>query len=147
MQTLINPRWLWYFILLVMFNYILLDCPLLSARWIGNHGFSIGIDDVQPGEHLTSQKKKKIDDGYRECYDLISSYSKGNLTLQPGCNAAQTLELKITNVLNEIRATAGNVRALLFLYLLVLFWTFSFLYLLNYYALVFLPSNRLSSID
>ncbi|XP_042455743.1 DNA-directed RNA polymerase III subunit 1-like isoform X4 [Zingiber officinale] len=81
----------------------------LSARWIGNHGFSIGIDDVQPGEHLTSQKKKKIDDGYRECYDLISSYSKGKLSLQPGCNAAQTLELKITNVLNEIRATAGNV--------------------------------------
>ncbi|XP_042460979.1 DNA-directed RNA polymerase III subunit 1-like isoform X1 [Zingiber officinale] len=81
----------------------------LSARWIGNHGFSIGIDDVQPGEHLTSQKKRKIDDGYRECYDLISSYSKGKLSLQPGCNAAQTLELKITNVLNEIRATAGNV--------------------------------------
>ncbi|XP_074555847.1 LOW QUALITY PROTEIN: DNA-directed RNA polymerase III subunit 1-like [Curcuma longa] len=81
----------------------------LSARWIGNHGFSIGIDDVQPGEHLTSQKKKKIDDGYRECYDLISSYSQGKLTLQPGCNAAQTLEHKITNVLNEIRATAGNV--------------------------------------
>ncbi|WOL00292.1 DNA-directed RNA polymerase III subunit 1 [Canna indica] len=81
----------------------------LSARWIGNHGFSIGIDDVQPGEHLNQEKKRKIDDGYKECHDLISSYSKGELTLQPGCNAAQTLELKITGVLNEIRATAGNV--------------------------------------
>ncbi|XP_073009025.1 DNA-directed RNA polymerase III subunit 1 isoform X1 [Typha latifolia] len=81
----------------------------LSARWIGNHGFSIGIDDVQPGEQLNQQKKKKIDEGYRECHELISSYSKGELTLQPGCNAAQTLELKITGVLNQIRATAGNV--------------------------------------
>ncbi|KAG6483513.1 hypothetical protein ZIOFF_060161 [Zingiber officinale] len=80
-----------------------------SARFIGNHGFSIGIDDVQPGDDLNQQKKKKIDDGYRECYDLISLYSKGKLTLHPGCNAAQTLELSITEVLNEIRTTAGNV--------------------------------------
>ncbi|KAL6650947.1 hypothetical protein ACP70R_009872 [Stipagrostis hirtigluma subsp. patula] len=80
-----------------------------SARFIGNHGFSIGVDDVQPGEHLNQQKKMAIDGGYRECHDLISLFSKGALTLQPGCNAAQTLELKITNVLNKIREAAGNV--------------------------------------
>ncbi|RZR89193.1 hypothetical protein BHM03_00016872 [Ensete ventricosum] len=94
---------------------VLLLC-IYSARWIGNHGFSIGIDDVQPGEHLNQQKKKKIDEGYRECHELISLYGKGKLTLQPGCNAAQTLELKITGVLNQIRAIAGNVRTLLFLF-------------------------------
>ncbi|KAJ4971175.1 hypothetical protein NE237_004274 [Protea cynaroides] len=33
----------------------------LSARWIGNHGFSIGIDDVQPGEMLNRQKKARIE--------------------------------------------------------------------------------------
>lgn len=82
---------------------------MCSARWIGNHGFSIGIDDVQPGEYLNQQKKKKIDEGYRECHEHISSYSKGQLTCEPGYNAAQTLELKITSVLNQIRTTAGNV--------------------------------------
>lgn len=82
---------------------------MCSARWIGNHGFSIGIDDVQPGEYLNQQKKKKIDEGYRECHEHISSYSKGQLACEPGYNAAQTLELKITSVLNQIRTTAGNV--------------------------------------
>lgn len=81
----------------------------LSARWIGNDGFSIGIDDVQPGERLNQQKKKKINDGYRECHELISSFDKRVLALQSGCDAAQTLELKITHVLNGIRSTAGNV--------------------------------------
>lgn len=81
-----------------------------SARWIGNHGFSIGIDDVQPGETLNQQKKKEINDGYRECHEFISLYGEGKLTLQPGCNAAQTLEVKITGVLNQIRAKAGDVR-------------------------------------
>uniref|UniRef100_A0A0D9W6L6 DNA-directed RNA polymerase subunit n=1 Tax=Leersia perrieri TaxID=77586 RepID=A0A0D9W6L6_9ORYZ len=80
-----------------------------SARFIGNHGFSIGVDDVQPGEHLNQQKKKEIDEGYKTCHDLIASYSKGALTLQPGCDAAQTLELQITSALNKLRETAGNI--------------------------------------
>ncbi|WVZ86219.1 hypothetical protein U9M48_033038 [Paspalum notatum var. saurae] len=80
-----------------------------SARFIGNHGFSIGVDDVQPGEHLNQQKRKKIDEGYKQCNDLISECEQNTLSLHPGCNKAQTLELKITNVLNEIRAAAGNV--------------------------------------
>ncbi|KAG0494636.1 hypothetical protein HPP92_005630 [Vanilla planifolia] len=81
----------------------------LSARWIGNHGFSIGIDDVQPGERLNQQKKRTIDDGNRECREFITKYNKAELTLQTGCDAAQTLELEIYNVLNKIRSAAGNV--------------------------------------
>lgn len=83
---------------------------MCSARWIGNHGFSIGIDDVQPGESLNEQKSSKINEGYRTCDELITSYSKGELALQPGSDAADTLEVQITNVLNKIREGAGDVR-------------------------------------
>lgn len=81
----------------------------LSARWIGNHGFSIGIDDVQPGDFLIQQKKKTVDEGYRECNSFISSYSAGKLALKPGCDAAKTLEFDVTEVLNTIREKAGKV--------------------------------------
>ncbi|XP_068669233.1 DNA-directed RNA polymerase III subunit 1 [Aristolochia californica] len=81
----------------------------LSARWIGNHGFSIGIDDVQPREGLNQQKKQSIEAGYKDCDDLICLYNKGQLSLQPGCNAAQTLEAKITGVLNSVRETTAKV--------------------------------------
>ncbi|GJN02490.1 hypothetical protein PR202_ga19848 [Eleusine coracana subsp. coracana] len=81
-----------------------------SARFIGNHGFSIGVDDVQPGEHLNEEKKKKIDEAYTKCHDLISLFSKGALTLLAGCNAAQTLEAKITSILNKIRDDTGNAK-------------------------------------
>ncbi|GAB4843614.1 DNA-directed RNA polymerase III subunit 1 [Ancistrocladus abbreviatus] len=63
----------------------------LSARWMGNHGFSIGIDDVQPGRLLNEQKSCRISDGYKDCDRLIQSYNNGKLTLIPGCDAAQTL--------------------------------------------------------
>ncbi|XP_047325049.1 DNA-directed RNA polymerase III subunit 1 [Impatiens glandulifera] len=81
----------------------------LSARWIGNHGFSIGIDDVKPGDDLIRSKKDKIDEGYGKCDELIQSYNKDMLKLQFGCNAAQTLEAEITGVLNTLRDSGGEV--------------------------------------
>ncbi|CAL5419427.1 unnamed protein product [Camellia sinensis] len=80
-----------------------------SARWIGNHGFSIGIDDVQPGGRLNENKSSRILEGYGKCDELIQSYNKGMLKLQPGCDAAQTLEAQITGVLNNIRETTAKV--------------------------------------
>ncbi|KNA22334.1 hypothetical protein SOVF_034890 [Spinacia oleracea] len=81
----------------------------LSARWIGNHGFSIGIDDVTPGKLLAEEKHSNIVEGYRDCDGLIKSFTEGKLALMPGCDAAQTLEAQITQKLNKIRETAGKV--------------------------------------
>lgn len=81
----------------------------LSARWIGNHGFSIGIDDVQPPAKLITEKEKKIRSGYEECDKFIDSYNRGELELQPGHDAALTLEAKITSVLNNIRGETAKV--------------------------------------
>ncbi|XAR60510.1 DNA-directed RNA polymerase [Bertholletia excelsa] len=81
----------------------------LSARWIGNHGFSIGIDDVQPGKRLQEKREVEISKGKQDCNEHINSYNKGLLELQPGCDAAQTLEAKITKVLNDIREQTAKV--------------------------------------
>uniref|UniRef100_A0ACD5ZP30 Uncharacterized protein n=1 Tax=Avena sativa TaxID=4498 RepID=A0ACD5ZP30_AVESA len=79
-----------------------------SARFIGNHGFSIGVDDVQPGESLNVKKGKTIGEGYQECHELIAQFSKGALKPQPGCTRAQTLEARISGVLNKLRDIAGD---------------------------------------
>lgn len=92
------------------YYFVLSHC---SARWIGNHGFSIGIDDVQPSDRLSREKEKQITIGYNACDQHIQAYNKGKLELQPGCNAAQTLESSVTGELNKIREAAGNVSLLL----------------------------------
>uniref|UniRef100_N1QQI8 DNA-directed RNA polymerase subunit n=1 Tax=Aegilops tauschii TaxID=37682 RepID=N1QQI8_AEGTA len=89
-------------------NQNLIDVLSSSARFIGNHGFSIGVDDVQPGESLNEKKGKTIGEGYQECHELIAQYSKGALKPQPGCSRAQTLEARISGVLNKLRDTAGD---------------------------------------
>ena len=88
------------------------DFGCFSARWIGTHGFSIGIDDVQPGERLYGNKRDIILEDYVKCDQLIQNYNKGMLKLQPGCDAAQTLEAQITGVLNNIREATAKVRIL-----------------------------------
>ncbi|CAN0927505.1 DNA-directed RNA polymerase III subunit 1 [Linum grandiflorum] len=81
----------------------------LSARWIGNHGFSIGIDDVQPGKRLSDEKGRTISNGYQHCNKVIEQYNAGKLALKPGCDATQTLEAEITDRLNKLREEAGDV--------------------------------------
>lgn len=81
----------------------------LSARFIGNRGFSIGIDDVTPAPRLVTAKQKAIDAGYSKVQGFIADFSKGQLQLQPGCNQEESLEHCVTGVLNQIRQDAADV--------------------------------------
>lgn len=93
-----------------MLSFSPLHVLLCSARWIGNHGFSIGIDDVQPGKRLNDAKGVTLSGNYKKCDEQIQMFNEGKLQLKPGCDAAQTLEANITEVLNKIRDETGKVR-------------------------------------
>lgn len=79
----------------------------LSAKMIGEKGFSIGIDDVTPAEALIREKQNAVDRGYAQCQGLIENFQKGNLELAPGCDAVTSLENSVTGELNSIREKAA----------------------------------------
>ncbi|KAJ3108015.1 hypothetical protein HDU97_002595 [Phlyctochytrium planicorne] len=81
----------------------------LSARFLANRGFSIGIDDVQPGAKLREEKENKVKAGYDECDNLISQAKSGELQNQPGADLEGTLEASISGVLSKIREDVGNI--------------------------------------
>jgi DNA-directed RNA polymerase III subunit RPC1 len=81
----------------------------LCARFLGNYGFSIGIQDVQPGDELNRRKNLLVTNGYDACDALIQKSKDGKLENQPGCNAEQTLESHISGVLSKIRDDAGQI--------------------------------------
>ncbi|KAJ3348238.1 hypothetical protein HDU83_001425 [Entophlyctis luteolus] len=80
----------------------------LSARWIANQGFSIGIDDVQPGDVLKREKESLVVGGYAKCDELIQMRQNGQLPTGPGMNEDQTLEREISRVLSGLRDSVGN---------------------------------------
>ncbi|KAG2393444.1 hypothetical protein C9374_006975 [Naegleria lovaniensis] len=81
----------------------------VASRWLMNHGFSIGIDDVMPSPSLTEKKKMILSEGYKVCDQYIKLFKDGKLEPQPGCNMEQTLEAKLNKELSEIRGRAGSM--------------------------------------
>ncbi|SCV06117.1 LANO_0H22474g1_1 [Lachancea nothofagi CBS 11611] len=81
----------------------------LCARFLGNRGFSIGINDVTPGYELKQKKESMVEEAYAKCDDLIDQFDKGRLETQPGCNEEQTLEAKIGGLLSKVREEVGEV--------------------------------------
>jgi DNA-directed RNA polymerase III subunit RPC1 len=80
-----------------------------AARWLSTYGLSIGINDVTPFKQLNDAKRDLLDNGYKQCDDMIQVFKDGKLELKAGCNADQTLESNMQGELSKIRETAGEI--------------------------------------
>ena len=56
----------------------------LSARFIGERGFSIGIDDVTPAPLLDRRKRDTISSSYAECQVTPYHWRDSTNTNSPG---------------------------------------------------------------
>ena len=81
----------------------------LSARWLTNRGFSMGISDVYPGDELKRKKQVLINKAYAEVDDIIAKFKKGKLGRDAGCTEEQTMENRIQGKLNNVRQDAGDI--------------------------------------
>ena len=80
----------------------------LSARWLTNQGFSIGISDVYPGGKLVELKQALVERAYAECDALIMKFKVGKLDKASGCDEEQTMENLISGILSKVRQQAGD---------------------------------------
>ena len=79
----------------------------LSARWLGEQGFSIGIGDVYPSAMLRERKDTLVRNAYERCIDLIGQFNRGELKTNPGCDEEATLEQEISSLLSKVREDCG----------------------------------------
>lgn len=75
----------------------------LCSRYLGEVGFSIGLDDVQPGPILRKKKEMVVNKGYSECEGKILEYSKKSESNE------EVLEMEISSILNRIREECGSI--------------------------------------
>ncbi len=80
----------------------------LSARFLTNQGFSIGINDVMGSKSLDERKTALVTKAYREVDDLIELYKNGKLEKITGFNLEETLENAISGLLSRLRQQAGK---------------------------------------
>ncbi|KAG9237533.1 hypothetical protein BJ875DRAFT_493186 [Amylocarpus encephaloides] len=80
----------------------------ISARYLTNQGFSIGISDVYPSDSLVAKKESLVKAAYAETKTLISQFHDGTLKKATGCDMEETLENVISGVLSRVRQQAGD---------------------------------------
>ena len=80
----------------------------LSARYLGDRGFSIGIDDVTPSDRMLKLKTRILAEGKKLADEQIDAYNSGNIKLKPGCDALQSLESEVNGLLGKIRENCGR---------------------------------------
>ncbi|KAK4503760.1 hypothetical protein PRZ48_004675 [Zasmidium cellare] len=80
----------------------------LSARWLGERGFSIGISDVYPSDKLVKRKQALVDAAYQQCDDIIDKYKRGKLERSAGCDEEQTMEILVSGILSKVRQQCGD---------------------------------------
>ena len=80
-----------------------------SARWLSTYGLSIGINDITPFASFLTYKEELLKKGYKECDEEIEKFKSGQITLNAGCNADQTVESNLSGKLSKLRETAGDM--------------------------------------
>eukprot|EP01029_Cantina_marsupialis_P008090 TRINITY_DN1931_c0_g1_i1.p1 TRINITY_DN1931_c0_g1~~TRINITY_DN1931_c0_g1_i1.p1 ORF type:complete len:842 (+),score=152.69 TRINITY_DN1931_c0_g1_i1:2003-4528(+) len=83
----------------------------MCTRWLTNHGFSIGIEDVTPSCELSALKEKMLDQVYDQCDSRIQDYNSGKLTPLPGCDEEESLESMLNGALGQLREGVGKMCA------------------------------------
>ncbi|KAI1973471.1 DNA-directed RNA polymerase III subunit C1 (rpo31) [Ophidiomyces ophidiicola] len=80
----------------------------LSARWLTNLGFSVGITDVYPVNNLVQLKQRLVDGAFAESAALIEKLKADNFVNASGGDERQNTENSITGLLNKVRQQAGE---------------------------------------
>eukprot|EP00505_MAST-04D_sp_SCG-Rhode-Island_P002693 Stramenopile-MAST_4_protein_2693 len=81
----------------------------MITRWLSNHGFTVGIDDVMPPDVLMEKKQSLVQQAYAKCEEKIKLSKMGKLDLQPGCTIEESLESEINGILARVRDKVGQI--------------------------------------
>ncbi|MFH1376770.1 MAG: DNA-directed RNA polymerase subunit A' [Candidatus Woesearchaeota archaeon] len=71
-------------------------------------GFTTGISDSDIPEHIKKKNKELIQEARDKVDQLIIQYNNGKLETLPGNTLTETLEIKISEVLNKVRDKISN---------------------------------------
>jgi DNA-directed RNA polymerase subunit A' len=75
----------------------------LGIETLLKSGFTIGISDSDIPEKINKKNQELINKAKVASKDLIKQYEKGKLESLPGNSIEETLELRITEILNKVR--------------------------------------------
>ncbi|RLF24195.1 MAG: DNA-directed RNA polymerase subunit A' [Thermoprotei archaeon] len=84
-------------------------CFKMLLYFLDRHGFTMGLESLDIPKDVIEEIKEVFRKAEAKVNALIEDYLKGRLEPQPGKTLEETLEVKIIEVLNEVRDQAGKI--------------------------------------
>ena len=81
----------------------------LGNHYLSNVGYTIALQDLNVNQTTTDQTKKIIEDAESKTKEMIKDFEEGKTELIPGKTKEESRELRILQVLNEVRTKVGEV--------------------------------------
>jgi|TARA_Y100000310_G_scaffold336874_1_gene422524 DNA-directed RNA polymerase subunit A' len=81
----------------------------LGKNYLTNRGITISVEDLNLDDRVINEGKEIIKKSKEKTKEIIESYNKGNLEVIPGKTKEESREIKILQVLNEIRTKVGEI--------------------------------------
>ncbi len=81
----------------------------LGTTFLSRNGFSVGIEDMNIDAEVRKHTDEIMEATNNRAQQIIEDYYNDKLELLPGRTAEETREIKIMQVLNEVRTDIGNL--------------------------------------
>jgi DNA-directed RNA polymerase subunit A' len=81
----------------------------LGTNYLSRVGYTLSLQDLNVSSKVKEMTEDIILEAEKKTQEIIREADKGNLSLIPGKSLEQTREVKISQVLNEVRSKAGTV--------------------------------------
>ena len=85
------------------------DAFNLGVNHLSNRGITISLEDLDLNENAIGESKKIIEKAKEKTEGIIGEYNRGDFDPIPGKTLEETRELKILQILNEVRTKVGEM--------------------------------------
>ena len=85
------------------------NASTLGTEYLTHAGYTIALRDLDVSQKVKNITKEVIEKSESKTQEIIEKAKAGKLELIPGKNIEETKELKISQVLNEVRTELGKV--------------------------------------
>ena len=82
---------------------------LLGVTYLTKRGLTISLSDIEVGEKTKKESAEVINHAEKNVEAVIESYRNKSIEILPGKSAEETREIKILQILNEIRSKEGEI--------------------------------------
>ncbi|MBX4195980.1 hypothetical protein KW805_00115 [Candidatus Pacearchaeota archaeon] len=82
---------------------------LLGTIYLSRKGYTLSLHDLNVSDKVKKLTAEIVAESERKTAEIIKHYEEGTLSLLPGKSAEETREIKILQVLNEVRTEVGTI--------------------------------------